>query len=108
MLKNCPLPAEVLSLGTEAINQLWREKKIRAVGIKRANALIETAKTSVGVKNGTNAARFEMSMLIEDYLRTQGQIAKCSRIYWSNAQAGDLAFYADLSHVGIVVGKDAE
>ena len=38
---------------------------------------------------------------------TQGQIAKCSRISWSNAQAGDLAFYGDLSHVGIVAGKDA-
>ena len=39
---------------------------------------------------------------------TQGQIAKCSRISRSNAQAGDLAFYADLSHVGIVAGKDAD
>ena len=39
---------------------------------------------------------------------TKGQIAKCSRISWSNAQAGDLAFYADLSHVGIVAGKDAD
>ena len=37
---------------------------------------------------------------------TQGQIAKCSRISWSNAQAGDLAFYGDLSHVGIIAGKD--
>ena len=38
---------------------------------------------------------------------TKGQIAKCSRISWSSAQAGDLAFYAYLSHVGIVAGKDA-
>ena len=37
---------------------------------------------------------------------TQGQIVKCSRISWSNAQAGDLAFYGDLSHVGIIAGKD--
>ena len=39
---------------------------------------------------------------------TQGQIAKCSRISWSNAQAGDLAFYGDLSHVGIIAGKDTD
>lgn len=39
---------------------------------------------------------------------TKGQIAKCSRISWSSAQAGDLAFYAALSHVGIVAGKDAD
>ena len=38
---------------------------------------------------------------------TKGQIAKCSRMSWSNAQVGDLAFYGDLSHVGIVAGKDA-
>ena len=38
---------------------------------------------------------------------TQGQIAKCSRISWSNAEAGDLAFYSDLSHIGIIAGKDA-
>ena len=37
----------------------------------------------------------------------QGQIAKCSRISWESVQAGDLAFYGDLSHVGIVAGKDA-
>ncbi len=39
---------------------------------------------------------------------TQGQIAKCSRISWGNAQAGDLAFYGDLSHVGIIAGKDTD
>ena len=39
---------------------------------------------------------------------TKGQIAKCSRISWSSAQAGDLAFYGDLSHVGIAAGKDAD
>ena len=38
---------------------------------------------------------------------TKGQIAKCSRISWSSSQTGDLAFYGDLSHVGIVAGKDA-
>lgn len=37
---------------------------------------------------------------------TQGQIGKCSRISWNNAQPGDLAFLSDLSHVGIVAGKD--
>lgn len=38
---------------------------------------------------------------------TQGQIANCTRISWNNARPGDLAFYNDLSHVGIVAGRDA-
>lgn len=37
---------------------------------------------------------------------TQGQIAKCTRIPWNSAEPGDLAFLSDLSHVGIVAGKD--
>lgn len=37
---------------------------------------------------------------------TQGQIAKCTRISWNSAEPGDLAFLSDLSHVGIVAGKD--
>ena len=37
---------------------------------------------------------------------TQCQNANSIHIDWNNAQPGDLAFYNDLSHVGIVVGKD--
>lgn len=37
---------------------------------------------------------------------TQGQIANCTRIAWNEAQPGDLAFLSDLSHVGIIAGKD--
>ncbi len=38
---------------------------------------------------------------------TKSQVAKGTRISLSSAQAGDLAFYNDISHVGIVAGKDA-
>ncbi len=38
---------------------------------------------------------------------TSGQIAKCTRISLSSAQPGDLAFFDDISHVGIVGGRDA-
>jgi len=34
------------------------------------------------------------------------QSGKCTRISWSDAQPGDLAFLSDLSHVGIVAGYD--
>lgn len=38
---------------------------------------------------------------------TSSQVAKGTRITLSSAQPGDLAFYNDTSHVGIVGGKDA-
>lgn len=34
------------------------------------------------------------------------QYSRCEKIDWSEAQAGDLVFYPDLGHVGIIVGKD--
>ncbi len=39
---------------------------------------------------------------------TVSQNTNCSRILWRDAQPGDLAFYADLSHVGIVAGRDTD
>ncbi|MDJ0306757.1 NlpC/P60 family protein [Dehalobacter sp.] len=36
---------------------------------------------------------------------TSSQYAACTPVNWSSAQPGDLAFYPDLSHVGIIVGK---
>ena len=73
VLSNIPLPADAVSMGADGINQLWRAKKIRAVGIKRAKLLVEAASNSIGVKQGTDAARCEILMLIEDYLRKKEQ-----------------------------------
>lgn len=73
VLLNIPLPSDVVNMGAEAINELWRAKKIRAVGIKRAKLLVEIAEKSIGVKQGTNAARCEISMLIDDFLKKKEQ-----------------------------------
>ena len=73
VLLNIPLPADAVNMGADAINQLWRAKKIRAVGIKRAKLLVEVAANSIGVKQGVNAARCEISMLIEDFLKKKEQ-----------------------------------
>ncbi len=38
---------------------------------------------------------------------TSSQVANGTRISWSSAQPGDLAFYNDTSHVGIIGGRDS-
>lgn len=40
ILKVALLPKDVIELGTDGINQIWHEKKLRAVGIKRAKTKI--------------------------------------------------------------------
>ena len=67
VLKQAPLPEDILTLGVEGVNKIWRDVKMRAVGIKRAKTLIEAAEHSVGSKEGAVAARMEIRMLFEDY-----------------------------------------
>lgn len=67
VLKKAPLPKDILTLGVEGVNQIWRDAKIRAVGKKRAQTLVEAARHSVGTKEGSTAARIEIRMLLEDY-----------------------------------------
>lgn len=80
VLQNVPLPQDVVKLEAVGINALWREQKLRAVGIGRATRLYEAAKTSVGVTEGVNAARCELQMLLDDYLFKQAQLEKMMMI----------------------------
>lgn len=57
------------------INKIWRDAKIRAVGIKRATTLYKTAKKSIGQTQGSAAAEVEMKLLLEDYEAKMRQYA---------------------------------
>ena len=65
--KKAPLPKDILTLGVEGVNQIWRDAKIRAVGKARAKTLVEAAEHSVGSNEGEVSARMELRMLLEDY-----------------------------------------
>ena len=67
ILKQAPLPEDILALGIEGVNQIWRDAKMRAVGKARAKTMIEAAEHSVGSKEGAVSARMEIRMLLEDY-----------------------------------------
>lgn len=77
VLKTAPLPEDVLALGVDGINKIWRDAKIRAVGKKRAQTLVSAAEHSVGSKEGAISARMEINMLIEDY---ESRIARLQEV----------------------------
>ena len=79
MLETAPLPQDVVKLGADGINHLWREKKLRAVGIKRAQTLVEAAQNSIGLDGGV-CARMEMQMLLEDYRAKEVQLEKVTAV----------------------------
>jgi len=67
ILKTAPLPEDILTLGVDGIDKIWRNAKLRAVGKKRAQTLVNAAEHSVGNKEGATSARIEIRMLMEDY-----------------------------------------
>lgn len=67
VLRVAPLPEDIIELGIEGVNQIWRKAKLRAVGIKRATSLVAAAKRSIGLRSGGGAARLEFSILMKDY-----------------------------------------
>jgi transposase len=73
VLRSAPLPADIVALGVEGINKLWRDAKVRSVGMKRAKSLYEAAKSTIGCTNGSAAAKLEINLLIEDYRNKKNQ-----------------------------------
>ena len=67
ILKQAQLPEDIVKLGVEGVNKIWREAKLRAVGLKRAKTLVRLAEHSVGSHEAPNTARVELKNLISDY-----------------------------------------
>ena len=61
-----PLPDDIIKLGAEGVNQIWRDAKLRGVGMKRAKTLITAAEHSVGSKEAPETARIELRHLLGD------------------------------------------
>jgi transposase len=74
LLKQAALPEDIIALGADKINQIWREEKLRAVGMKRAKTLVEAAERSIGSREGLISARMELAILIGDYESGQAKL----------------------------------
>lgn len=73
VLQRAPLPQDIIKLGAGGINEIWRNAKVRAAGIKRATTLVKAAQSSVGLE-GWEAARLEIWILVNDYISKQEQM----------------------------------
>jgi len=79
VLEIAPYPSDILALGADGVNQIWRERKLRAVGMKKAKALVEAAQKSVGMEGGV-CARMDLQLLLEDFRRKQAQMKKIMEV----------------------------
>lgn len=67
ILKMAPLPMDIVKLGVDGVNKIWRDAKLRAVGLKRAKTLVNKAEHSIGSQEAPEAARVELQILLSDY-----------------------------------------
>ena len=74
VMKQTPLPCDVKETGAEGINKIWRDMKLRAVGMNRARSLYEAAERSVGVTEGLDSARITIAMILETYERLKANL----------------------------------
>lgn len=75
VLEHAPLPQDIIRIGVGGINEIWRNAKVRAAGIKRAMTLVEAAQNSVGLEGG-EAARLEIWILVNDYIAKAEQLKR--------------------------------
>ena len=61
------LPADIIKLGVDGVNRIWRDAKLRGVGRKRAKSLVTAAEHSIGSRNAQEAAMIELRILLADY-----------------------------------------
>lgn len=74
MLREAPLPEDIFRLGVEGINRIWRNAKLRAVGLKREKTLVNKAEHSVGSHEAPEATRVGLQFLL--------RITKCTAEGW--------------------------
>ncbi len=67
VLKAAPLPEDIVKLGVDGVNRIWRDAKLRGVGLKRAKTLVTAAEHSIGSREAQEAARVELKILLSDY-----------------------------------------
>ena len=67
VLKTAPLPEDIVKLGVDGVNRIWRDAKLRGVGLKRAKTLVTAAEHSIGSREAQDAARIELRILLADY-----------------------------------------
>ncbi|WP_058300604.1 IS110 family RNA-guided transposase [Gorillibacterium timonense] len=66
-LTEFPTPQEIVTLGAFAVLKRWKQEVKRAVGMKRAEKLVQAARSSIGLREGLTAAKIELKDLLEQY-----------------------------------------
>ncbi|BFH16712.1 IS110 family transposase [Paenibacillus melissococcoides] len=66
-MRSFPLPSDIVSKSAREVLAHWKTEVKRGVGIKRAEKLVAAAAASIGLTEGSAAARIELSTLLGQF-----------------------------------------
>ena len=68
VLKTAPLPEDIVKLEEKGLCAIWHEAKLRGRGYSRAKKIVDYAKSSIGLKEGTYGAREKIKWCISQII----------------------------------------
>ena len=103
ILRSCPLPTMILDLGDDGILSEIKKAVKKTVGMKKVRHLIEVAKSSVGVKNGLEAARLRLKWLMDELELYETQLYEVEQaMEHTLCQTGYAQQLLEIKGIGIV------
>lgn len=74
ILKEAPMPEDIIKLGIDGIIEIWKKAKLRANGRKKAMFIYNAALKSIGYREGLVEARMEIRDLLEDHEQNEKRL----------------------------------
>ena len=103
ILKECPFPEDIKSIGKEGLLKHIKETVKRGYSKKQVEKIYELAEESIGITEGIDGARFQLNMYIEEAQLIEKQIKKAEQEL--EKQLKETGFYENLisiQGIGIV------
>ena len=106
ILKRCPFPEDIKSLGKEELLKHIKETVKRGYSKKQVEEIYELAEESIGTTEGTNGAKFQLKVYIEEAEMLEKQIKMAEQEL--EKQLKETGFYESLLSIdGIGIVSDA-
>ena len=76
LLRQAPIPSELVALGEDGIRKIWHDKKLKGAGYRRIAEIIRRASSSVGITEGVEAHKICIVHHVADIERLTAEIAE--------------------------------
>ena len=76
LLREAPVPSDLVALGEDGIRKVWHDKKLKGAGYRRVPEIVRQASHSVGLTDGADAHKICILHHVADIERLTAEIAE--------------------------------